>query len=467
MKKVFIFKHKNIKSFSVVEIMLAIAIFTFLAIAIGSMLSYSSQTNASSGDKDKATFLAQEGMEAIIAIRNEDYSNLVDGAHGLAIVSNQWQLQNSSDQVGQYNRQINISQIDIYQKKVEVIVSWTNKFDNLQEIKLTRVLADINRQLILQKSWANAIKSAVLDLPGNDDGLRLHVQGDYAYVLRTDSRKLEIVNVSNPNNMQLVSFINFTGTPVAIKVDGNYAYIATNNNIGELVVVDITNPASPTIAGTFNVVVGTTPLDLAYMNNHIFMVFPNSGAHELFAINVANPGSMSLADSINVARGANRIDLNSSYAFVSSSSNNSELQVFNISNPANIQLTKTLNLSGNQDGIYIDVDQNLLAIYRSNQNVDFVDINNPVAPVYISSYSPVSQVTGVKINQAKGLLFVLSAKNKDQLDIVNIQDINNPTRYTILDIGFELRDLYYDELKDIAFAVGISDSEELIMVEPQ
>jgi len=124
------------------------------------------------------------------------------------------------------------------------------------------------------------------------------VNGNYAYVATSDvATEVEILNISNPSSPTLVSTINLPGGSDAVAVvsfgssivvgqdvnlydidvsnpavpvqrgvlatggvvndiasgrNNSYMFTATNNPNGELVVVDVSNFASPFIVGTFN-----------------------------------------------------------------------------------------------------------------------------------------------------------------------------------------------------------------------
>ncbi len=79
---------------------------------------------------------------------------------------------------------------------------------------------------------------------------QMAVSGKYAYVIYEEQDLLEIINISDPDNLRRVSSIkNGDGgarldRPVGIGVSGNYAYILSRNDNG-IEVVDISNPENP------------------------------------------------------------------------------------------------------------------------------------------------------------------------------------------------------------------------------
>lgn len=70
----------------------------------------------------------------------------------------------------------------------------------------------------------------------------------------TSGTEFNIVDVHNPLVPTLIpgSGLNIDFDVSAITVVGNTAYLATNNDSGEVVVVDVSNPASPVLLSTYN-----------------------------------------------------------------------------------------------------------------------------------------------------------------------------------------------------------------------
>ena len=73
--------------------------------------------------------------------------------------------------------------------------------------------------------------------------------GNYAYVA-DDSNGLVIVDVTNPASPTLKGNYYTAGYSMGVAVAGNYAYVADYSN--GLVIVDVSNPAAPTLKGSYN-----------------------------------------------------------------------------------------------------------------------------------------------------------------------------------------------------------------------
>ncbi|MDI6820869.1 MAG: hypothetical protein QMD65_01685 [Patescibacteria group bacterium] len=112
------------RGFALIEALLATSIFALLATAFIGSLIYGEKSTTVAGSRSRALFLAEEGLEAVRNIRDEDFNKLTDGTFGLAITDNSWKLSGSSDLTEIFNRQISISSIDPKIKKVASTVSW-------------------------------------------------------------------------------------------------------------------------------------------------------------------------------------------------------------------------------------------------------------------------------------------------------------------------------------------------------
>ena len=133
-----------------------------------------------------------------------------------------------------------------------------------------------------------------------------------------------------------------------IYVSGNYAYIAQNNFSNPMIVVNVTNPAAPTLTATYS------PF-LNFSNSTAINGFGNtvllSLGSTLDAVNVTNPAAPIRLGTFTADGTVNDIgvDITNNFAFLATSgfvNLNAELEVVNVSNPAAISLTKKVTFGG-------------------------------------------------------------------------------------------------------------------------
>ena len=78
---------------TLIELLIAIALFIAVVSALTYLILDSYVAGRVAKQATKANFLAEEGIEAVISIRDNDWSGLAAGDHGLAISGNNWVLQ--------------------------------------------------------------------------------------------------------------------------------------------------------------------------------------------------------------------------------------------------------------------------------------------------------------------------------------------------------------------------------------
>ncbi len=117
-------RSRDSRGFNLVEAVLASAVFALLVSAFSGAVITSQEGAAAAGARARANFLAEEGLEATRYLRDASFANLTDGAHGLALVNNQWVFSGASDLTGIFTRQIQISSLAPDTKEIIVTVTW-------------------------------------------------------------------------------------------------------------------------------------------------------------------------------------------------------------------------------------------------------------------------------------------------------------------------------------------------------
>jgi hypothetical protein len=86
--------------------------------------------------------------------------------------------------------------------------------------------------------------------------IAIAVQGRYVYIATAAaSNPFLVYDVSNPGKPAQVSSTNMAQSPTALDVQGRYVYHLNGNNT--LSVVDVSNPASPSVSGTTAALTGS------------------------------------------------------------------------------------------------------------------------------------------------------------------------------------------------------------------
>lgn len=112
------------EGFSVVEVLLAGALLSIAVSALIGAIIAGQEAARTTGDRNRASFYAEEGLEAVRNIRDNAFSNLTDGTYGLVQSGGKWTLAGVSDNSGIFTRSVQIGTVDSDTKSVIATVNW-------------------------------------------------------------------------------------------------------------------------------------------------------------------------------------------------------------------------------------------------------------------------------------------------------------------------------------------------------
>ncbi|UXE59018.1 MAG: hypothetical protein KA717_24060 [Woronichinia naegeliana WA131] len=195
---------------------------------------------------------------------------------------------------------------------------------------------------------------------------------------------------------------------MGVQVVGNYAYVADYNS--GLQIIDITNPASPTLKGSYYSYLAR---DVQIAGNYAYLASDTSG---LQIIDITNPASPTFKGSYNTPGVALEVQIVGSLAYIADG--DSGLQIIDITNPASPTLKGSYDTPGS--ALNFQIVGNLVYIADNSSGVQIVDISNPAKPTFKGSYDTPNYAQGVQIVGN----FAYVADNASGLRIV---DISNPS----------------------------------------
>ncbi len=148
--------------------MLASSLFGLMITAIAGALIYGQESVRVSGEHTRALFLAEEGLEAVRNIRDNNFASLVDGTYGLALTGNQWTLSGSSDTTNTFTRAIAIAAVDANTKTVTSTVNWQQTLQRTGAVTLTTRLTNWQTPTATQADQLNInVSGATIGGSGN------------------------------------------------------------------------------------------------------------------------------------------------------------------------------------------------------------------------------------------------------------------------------------------------------------
>ncbi|HOZ36406.1 MAG TPA: hypothetical protein PLR18_01070 [bacterium] len=459
----------NTFGFSVAEAVVATAFFAIIATSLISTLIYINRLAYESGSRARATLLAEEGLEAARNLRDNNFSNLVDATHGLSMAGNQWIFSGASDTIDGFSRQLTISSLDSDTKKIISQVSWTAR-GNEYSLSLTDRLTNWQKIVKVIGDWSTTSLEASLDLSGTDDGRKIQVVGNYAYVVRADGTPdFAVIDIHDPANPVVVGSLSLVGGPTNIFVSGGYAYVSSDDNNGELKIINIANSSAPTLAGTYNAPGNGGGNGIYVVGNTAYLGRTNSGSNPGFLIiDATNPASPTLLGSMNLGKIVYEVVVSGDYAYLATGDNNFELRVVNINNPASLSYAGSLNLSTNTDATTIAVSGNTLFIGQGS-TLHLVNITTPTAPSLLGSLLVAGTLNDIALDLGDNkYVFIATGDPNNEFKVIDITNPGTPVifgQYDLTDIN-SLLGIAYDSTLDRALVVGQADSQEFVIISP-
>ncbi|WP_321417729.1 disaggregatase related repeat-containing protein [uncultured Methanomethylovorans sp.] len=234
------------------------------------------------------------------------------------------------------------------------------------------------------------------------------VSGNYAYL--GQGQDLVIVDITNAANPSQVGRVTTTAVINDIAVSGNYAYLADGNS--GLVVVDISNRASPAIRGTYTYSSGAA-YDVAVSGSYAYVAYGTSG---LIVVDITKPTALTFKGRLDTIN-AQSVALSGNYAYIADDT--SGLVVMDITTPSSPKL------AGSYDTVKatgVAVSGNYAYIADDTNGLVIVNIKTPTAPTYTGRFDTPGKALSVVVSGS----YAYVADDASGLSIVNIANPASP-----------------------------------------
>ena len=468
------------RGFSVVEIIIAVAVFGIVSIAAITTSLQTLSTNRLSDEYARGSYLATEGVEAARSIREQNWANLVAGTYGVASISGKWQFSGSNNALGKFNRTVAVSavnrnagaivttggSVDANTMKVDSTVSWN--FTPLRTNTITQSTYLTYFDKAIAVSWAAPTLESNIPLAGNGNGIKVQTVGNYVYLVSSlATPNFNIYNISNPASPTLAGSLTLTGTPTNIFVLGNYAYVTTNSGTAELQIVNITTPTAPTLSSAFDIAGTTTVTNSVYVVGTIaYVVKTAGGGNEFFVINVATPTAPVVLGSVNYAQTLYDVYVLGNYAYVGTANTAGELIVFNITTPSAPAIVATLNLPNSNFGISIAGFGAYVFLGRNAGPLNIISIATPTAPSLVGTYTTTFNVNDVDVDPTNNLVFIASADTAAEMMVISVATPATPSRVGFYGATNVLNGVAYNSTLSRVIGAMVNTTNEFIIIKP-
>ena len=399
-------KFINFKAFSLVEILLAIAIFSVTVFIVGTIAVDGLRGTINLTQRNSNMLYIKEIFNAITIKKNELWSQIVantnSGPKHLVFTDNKYSILNGAEfssgvtfsfSVGDVSRDVNGNivnsggTIDPHSRVINVIAIWTdflgkdnnvnsviyvNDWNSSEVIQTTQPEFDagtknavmttnlaggeVSLKPIFYPDWCKpTIAVSIFDIPGAATSKSLFSFPGITY-LGTEGgtgialTKLLITGVEYPTVTVAGSFNGYTVNNVFI--DGNYAYLATSNTSKDVVILNLSTTPF-TEVGYFNTsrtetaksvyVVGTTGYVAAGQYVFSFNLTSKTGSRAQYGLR-----KVSLNQNWGEISSVSQIVVKNGYLFAALDEDWYEMAIVNVSSPSNMVITSQTNVNNQQ-----------------------------------------------------------------------------------------------------------------------
>lgn len=468
-----------------VELIVATLVLGTILLTAATALGVSVDGIGSSKLQSTAGLLLQEELEPLLTIRDKGWvANMVNGTYYVAPSGSSWALTatTSGETVGQFTRKVTIG--DVYRDGNGQIVSTGGTLDPSTKV----ATASVSWQTLIPHTilattfltrykenlvWTQTLKSE-FDLgtytgtvsqytngtpPDGEVILGAGGQGDWCepspIVALFDLPKSGVANaisayegrviVGTGENAAGVSLadvaISDTHPPVPtlsgtfdgyktndVFLDGNYAYLATDNNSKEVVIVNLTTYQE---VGYFNTPFSNSDATSVYVSGNRGYV---TAGFILYIFDLSSKvGSRPLLGLFLFLGSATSVAVNGSYAYVSLSGSPIEMQIIDISNPQSLENAGWADVNGT-DGKRVFVNSSATRAYlatgasASLPEFFVIDITSKIGSRPIVGSYDASGMNPRSLAVVPGNKALLVGTGAEEYQAINIADETHPTR---------------------------------------
>ncbi|MDP3724311.1 MAG: hypothetical protein Q8R11_01615 [bacterium] len=462
---------KSRRGSALIEVLLAIAVFGIAVTGLSGALIGGPLSTMAGGSRVRAALLAEEGVEVLRNLRDASFGNLTDGIHGLA-ASSVWSLAGSSDTTAGVVRSAAITALDTRRKDIVLTASWQQEAARSGTLTVASRLTNWRRPF---GNWGAATQQSTLNLAGDEDvnDVALYRSGSSTYALLVrqsgPNQEFVVVDVTDPAAPTLVGGLEIGSSVKDVAVVGSTAVLAVVRDTQEVMVVDLTNPALPSQLSTLDLPGSANPLSLTSVGTTVYVGRVASAQQEIYILSLLNPSSPSIVGSLELGSNADAENIvlgqNNQYLYVASPLNATEFFVVDVRIPTSPSIVGTLDAVDGSDGTAVAAFSTYAVLGRADGTVLSIDVSSPTSPVAQGSVDIGAAIQD--FSMAVGNLNVIATTNTGSTPtlVVSVAAPASPALLGSVTQSGDTRGVVWDFDLNRAVVVGTANTAELSIVQ--
>jgi hypothetical protein len=279
---------------------------------------------------------------------------------------------------------------------------------------------------ILQVASGNPTLATSTFLGTGSQAYAVFVSGHYAYVA-ANGTGLKILDITNPASSSVIGTYSGVSAVHSVVVSGKYAYVGDSTN--GLVILDVSKPSSPVLISS---IAAGNSLNLALSGRYVLV--PDVDTTAVNIVDVANPISPSIVGTFNTGSSPTSIAVSGKYVYVGDTGNGT-LYIYDITNPAAPRSVSSVGGLSTPSGLYVS--GNYLYLTDTNDGLHIYDISNPNSPAQVGVFS----AAGYYNVQVAGDYAYLTSPGGG-LVVVDVHSPSNPVQIGTLATGGTARGVF-------------------------
>lgn len=256
------------------------------------------------------------------------------------------------------------------------------------------------------------------------------VAGNYAYV--GEGQDLVILDITNTSNPKKVAKLTTQSLVTDIAISDGYVYAVIFNGDGSnsLLVVDISDPLSPKVAGSYNLA-DDYALSVTVSGNYVYL----GRYYDMTILDISNPSAPKFVGSYSFNSQphctASEVAISGNYAYVNFGSYG--LRIVDISNPTSPTFIGVFNVS---NPYHFNIVGNRTYVTCESEGLVIFDTSNPLLPTRMGKYNPAdARPTGIAVSG--NYAYIANANSGDNgLIIIDVTNSSSPSAVGKCNTGY-------------------------------